>query len=160
MITLKLKWQIIYHFLKNDPEWTERFYKWIRFLNELSNVTFTLTANTKLNVHLLRFIRQNSFKSIIDDNSGLNSMLEMSLLGILKMILMNSYIFLDMTSLIHEAMKSSCFFRGIWATLDNGETLKNFYKIVMPKEWNMFFTIISYSFSIKTGGWYKISTHI
>lgn len=42
--------------LENDPEQTELFYKWIRFLNEHSIVSFALTTKTKLNVDLLRYV--------------------------------------------------------------------------------------------------------
>lgn len=51
-------------------------------------------------------------------------------------------------------------FNGINSILKDINILRYFYKNAQPKEWNLFFTIISYTFSVTTGGWSSLSTLI
>lgn len=49
------------------------------------------------------------------------------------------------------------FFHGIRADLDSGEIPRKFYKNILPKEWNLFFSIISNTFLVKKDGWRSLS---
>lgn len=60
--------------LENDPDQNDIFFKWIRFLNEYSVVSYAVTTNIKLNVELLRFVHTTAENSFLDDQLGFECM--------------------------------------------------------------------------------------
>lgn len=144
--------------LDNNPDKTQRFYRWIRFLNEHSNVHFSLTANVQLNVDMLEYIHMNSTIVNIDENIGFQFPLVDETIRISKDDL-NELLHFPRDNLMDDPTSDELlkFFRSIQVTLHNGKIPRYFYKNHLPKEWNMFFTIISYTFSPKTGGWHRLS---
>lgn len=57
--------------LENDRTKNAQFYRWFPFLNEHSIARFALTAETQLNIDMLRYTRQNAYDSINGANLGI-----------------------------------------------------------------------------------------
>lgn len=58
--------------LENDTARTNQFYRWIRFRNHDSLVSFTITANVQLNTNILQFFRQRAIVASINGNLGVS----------------------------------------------------------------------------------------
>lgn len=103
---------------------------------------------------LLRYVRQNSCAFNIDNNLGFecyvaNDLVRISADDTYEFIYLRKDNFTNLpgdTDLIN-------IFSGIRAYLDNQEITRKFYQNDLPKERNMIFIIISYSFLTRTGGW-------
>lgn len=154
----KLKRTNFLSIVDNDYAKTRCFHNWIHFLNEHSNISFSLTAKSMLNVEMLKFVHKNSTIANIAENPGFKfppgdpkiRTFEDDLNEFLQFLRNDLEDDPDSVDLLK-------FFRRIQATLENGKIPRYFYKKPLLKKWNMFLTIISYVFSPKTGGWHGLS---
>ena len=145
----------------NNPTRCKRLCKWIRYLNEHSYVKYALTANTMLNKRLLEHVHTTCKVATEGENTGFKFKIGEDEIRISEDDL-NEFLELPREDLIDEPTLEELleFFTDIYATLENGKIPRRFYKNHLPKEWNIFFTIISYVFSPKTGGFHGLNSMV
>ena len=138
------------------------FEKWIRFLNEGSIVHYALTHSVNLNHGLLKQVFLTGKRA----NQG-------DLLG-LKFQFQNRTVFLtehDLNTALHLPTEDFAdypsdedllgFFAWIQCSLDENNMIPRvIYQNHLPKEWHLFFTIVSHAFAPKISGFHGISKMI
>lgn len=124
---------VMYQFWKMIRN-VERFLKWIRFQNLHSIVSFALTAKTKLNVDLLRYVHQNSYVSNIGNNLRFKFYVD-NLVRISEDDI-NEFLHLPRDNFIDLPDNANLinFFSGIRAHHDNGDIPPMFYKNDLPEK--------------------------
>ncbi|KAL8147402.1 hypothetical protein AgCh_004931 [Apium graveolens] len=123
-------------------------------MNPLSLSCTALTANMQLNINFLRFVQYNSHVANKEDNIGIESTVGNELIRLSEYDL-NEHLGLPRDNFVEPPTDAELltFVQEIHATLENGQISSKFYKSALPKEWNLFFTIILYSLGPKEGGW-------
>ena len=138
------------------------FEKWIRFLNEGSIAHYALTHSVSLNHSLLKQVFLTGKRA----NQG-------DLLG-LKFQFQNRSVFLtehDLNTALHLPTEDFAdypsdedllgFFAWIQCSLDENNMIPRvIYQNHLPKEWHLFFTIVSHTFAPKISGFHGISRMI
>ena len=138
------------------------FEKWIRFLNEGSIAHYALTHSVSLNHSLLKQVFLTGKRA----NQG-------DLLG-LKFKFQNRSVFLtehDLNTALHLPTEDFAdypseedllgFFAWIQCSLDENNMIPRvIYQNHLPKEWHLFFTIVSHTFAPKISGFHGISRMI
>lgn len=145
-------------FLELGPDVSLNFSFWVRFLNEHSLVHAALIANTILNVDLLRQVWTTAVNS---SNPSLGFSFE---LGTRRIRIfeedLNEVLGFPTENFEDDPDESDiiAFFYGIRCntTLD-GDIPSKLYNSMLPKEWNLFFNMLSYVFSTKTSGFHGIT---
>ena len=135
------------------------FEKWIRFLNEGSIVHYALTHSVLLNNGLLKQVFQTGKRAT-----------QGNLLG-LRFKFQNRTVFLsehDLNTALHLPTEDFTeyptdedllgFFAWIQCSLDESNMIPRvIYQNHLPKEWHLFFTIISHTFAPKISGFHGLS---
>lgn len=144
--------------LGNDLRKTGIFQKWIIFLNEHSIVRYALTANVQINSDLIQYVTQNSYISNEGDQLGIEFIFGEDVIRISEDDL-NEHLHLPRDNFVDVPDSSTLFdfFVSIQATLENGQLPAKFYRSHLPKEWNLFFGVISQVFSSKISSWVSVS---
>ena len=138
------------------------FEKWIRFLNEGSIVHYALTHSVNLNHGLLKQVFLSGKRANQGDLSGL------------KFKFQNRTVFLtehDLNTALHLPTEDFAdypsdedllgFFAWIQCSLDENNMIPRvIYQNHLPKEWHLFFTIVSHAFAPKISGFHGISKMI
>ena len=138
------------------------FEKWIRFLNEGSIAHYALTHSVNLNHGLLKQVFLSGKRANQGDLSGL------------KFRFQNRTVFLterDLNTALHLPTEDFAdypsdedllgFFAWIQCSLDENNMIPRvIYQNHLPKEWHLFFTIVSHAFAPKISGFHGISKMI
>ena len=138
------------------------FEKWIRFLNEGSIARYALTHSVNLNHSLLRQVFLTCKRANQGDLSGL------------KFHFQNRTVVLteqDLNTALHLPTEDFAdypsdedllgFFAWIQCSLDENNMIPRvIYQNHLPKEWHLFFTIVSHAFAPKISGFHGISKMI
>ena len=138
------------------------FEKWIRFLNEGSIAHYALTHSVSLNHSLLKQVFLTGKRANQGDLLGLSFKFQ------------NRSVFLtehDLNTALHLPTEDFAdypseedllgFFAWIQCSLDDNNMIPRvIYQNHLPKEWHLFFTIVSHTFAPKISGFHGISRMI
>ena len=138
------------------------FEKWIRFLNEGSIARYALTHSVSLNHSLLRQVFLTGKRANQGDLSGLKFRFQNRNVVLTE---------LDLNTALHLPTEDFAdypsdedllgFFAWIQCSLDENNMIPRvIYQNHLPKEWHLFFTIISHVFAPKISGFHGLSKMI